>query len=59
MTRNTDESAQTQGFNGGDLIECSECGHEHFNAKQRRYVPCPLLAEGCTCPMSPRSGGRT
>lgn len=32
-----------------DLIECSECGHVHFDTKRREYVPCPLATEGCTC----------
>ena len=33
-----------------DIIECSECGHEHFVLLSRMYLPCPLVDEGCTCP---------
>lgn len=32
------------------LVECSECGHLHFDTKTREYVECPLRSEGCTCP---------
>lgn len=38
---------------GERFAECSECGHLHFNADDRKYEPCPI--EGCTCPLVPRS----
>lgn len=34
-----------------NLLECSECGHQHFNG--REYLTCPLTDEGCACPMNP------
>lgn len=34
-----------------DLLECSECGHQHFNG--REYLVCPLTSEGCACPVNP------
>lgn len=35
-------------------ITCSECGHLHFDPIANTYSECPLVGEGCTCPMSPR-----
>lgn len=34
------------------MIECSECGHLHFDPATRRYDECPI--EGCKCPLAPR-----
>jgi len=35
------------------FVECSECGHLHFNSRERTYEPCPV--EGCPCPYAPRT----
>lgn len=32
------------------IIECSECGHEHFDSPNRRYLLCPI--EACPCPFA-------
>lgn len=32
-----------------EIIECSECGHLHFDTERREYDRCPLRGEGCTC----------
>lgn len=38
-----------------NLIQCSECGHEHFDTRSNSYTECPLAGEGCTCPMNDES----
>jgi hypothetical protein len=32
------------------IVECAECGHDHFVFLSRLYLPCPLAEEGCDCP---------
>jgi hypothetical protein len=38
--------------NDHTVIECSECGHLHFDATAVDYIECPLASEGCTCPLT-------
>ncbi len=37
-----------EGSEGVRLVECSECGHKHFDKVAGDYVPCPL-APKCDC----------
>jgi hypothetical protein len=34
------------------VIECSECGHLHFDVDTNDFIDCPLAEEGCDCPHS-------
>lgn len=36
-------------FYDGDVVECAECGHLHFNRRTGKYPPCPLASGGCDC----------
>lgn len=40
-------------MNDHTIIECSECGHLHFDATAADYIECPLTSEGCPCPFNP------
>lgn len=36
------------------VVECSNCGHLHYDISTRSYFTCPLHDEGCPC----RNGAR-
>ncbi len=36
-------------YDAEELVECTECGHLHFDQAAGEYTRCPLADEGCEC----------